>query len=318
MTRNITIRGSVPPLLTMLNEDMSMDEDAQRELLWHVCTRNKPYAVFVNGTTGEFRSLRVGTQLRNLEVCIQEVRRINQMQGSKIYVFTGIGVPAADEGEAIEFTVKQAQAYRDMGADGLVIPFAHFVSHEGIPDAMSALNSLDIALIGYDNPAFGYKVSDSMAWDFSFYENARAFKDSSGTMDIAITLSDRYPDVTVLTGDEGKIAEAARNGSVGHVASMANLVTKLNDIDYREDLQKSQKEVNELKSICHPYGDPGGAIYIYKWALGKIYGIGQLRDDHPVISDPQLQPADKGKADGLDVTLSQHKAFMLELIQPYI
>ncbi len=101
------IRGSIPALLTALDENFAVDADAMRRtarrVIDHGCR-----GVVVVGTSGEFAGIDDDQREVAIKAVIEEV-------GGEVPVMVGCGQPN------VRRTHEQARAAADLGADGLLV-----------------------------------------------------------------------------------------------------------------------------------------------------------------------------------------------------
>lgn len=101
MTINHPLRGIIPPLITPLNSDFSLDKESLKKLLNHVISGGV-HGVFILGTTGEFASLRRETKVELIE-------ETTKLVAGRIPVLVGITDCAFEESLTLSRVAKNRE-----------------------------------------------------------------------------------------------------------------------------------------------------------------------------------------------------------------
>ena len=214
------LRGIVPPLVTPLLDNDTLDVEGLERLIEHVIAGGV-HAVFLLGTTGEFASL--SYKLRE-----ELIRHSCRIVKGRLPVLAGISDSAFTE--SLNLARKAAQ----YGADAVVItPPYYFES--GQPELLEYLKRI---MVQMPLPLFVYNMPVHTKVTFA-PDTVRAaaeipeiigMKDSSANLayfnQVQYLLKDR-PDFTFMVGPEEITAEFVMMGGHGGVNGGANMFPKL-------------------------------------------------------------------------------------------
>lgn len=214
------LRGIVPPLVTPLIDQDTLDVAGLERLVEHVI-EGGVHGIFVLGTTGEFAGL--SYQIR------KEVIRLScQFAKGRVPVLAGISDSAFTE------SVNLAKKAADYGADAVVItPPYYFESAQ--PELLEYLNRLmkqmPLPLFIYNMPVHTKVMfSPGTVKLAAEIPGIVGMKDSSSNMayfnQIRYLMKDR-PDFTFMVGPEETTAEFVLMGGHGGVNGGANMFPKL-------------------------------------------------------------------------------------------
>lgn len=214
------LRGIVPPLVTPLLDNDTLDVEGLERLIEHVL-RGGVHAVFLLGTTGEFASL-------SYKIREELIRLSCQFVKGRVPVLVGISDSAFTE--SLNLANKAAQ----YGADAVVITPPYYFS-SGQPELLEYLKRI---MVHMPLPLFIYNMPVHTKVTFE-PKTVRAaaeipgiigMKDSSANLayfnSIQYLLKDR-PDFTFMVGPEEIMAEFVLMGGHGGVNGGANLFPKL-------------------------------------------------------------------------------------------
>jgi 4-hydroxy-tetrahydrodipicolinate synthase len=219
-SKQFSLRGIVPPLVTPLSARDELDREGLVRLLDHVIGGGVA-GVFILGTTGEAPSL--SYRLRR-EMIGETIRLVNR----RVPVLVGVTDTAFVE------TVDLAKYAADCGADAAVLTTPYY-----FPAGQTELTAyvqniaplIPLPLMLYNMPGLT-KVWFEMETlqKLASIDSIAGVKDSSGDLDyfgLLCKLKAERPDWTILIGPEDKLVEAHRLGGDGGVNGGANVAPRL-------------------------------------------------------------------------------------------
>jgi len=237
------LSGIIPPLVTPLHADESVDEPGLRRLVQHLL-RGGVHGIFAMGSTGEFAALADHERRRGLEIVVDEV-------GGKVPVLAGVGDSSTRR--ALQ-RVEEAQA---AGVDGLVaiLPYYHQVNNmveaKEHFEAIAQAASLPVML--YNIPQrVGVSLTVEAVSDLRQTAQVAGIKDSSEDFNrFQAILRMESAAFRVFQGSELQAAVSLLMGAHGAVLGIANLVPKLCVALYeaaRNDRVEQVREINRALS----------------------------------------------------------------------
>lgn len=212
------IRGSIPAIVTPMQEDGSLDLPALRRLLdWHI--QEGSDAVVVVGTTGESPTVDMA------EHCLLIRETVAHVAG-RIPVIAGTG--ANSTAEAIEL----AQCAKAAGASAhlSVVPYYNKPTQEGLYQHFKAIaEEVDLPLILYNVP--GRTVAD-LANDTTLrlaqVPGIVGIKDATGNLERGIDLIKRAPaGFAIYSGDDATGLALVLMGGHGIITVTGNVAPRL-------------------------------------------------------------------------------------------
>lgn len=212
------IQGSIPAILTPMQDDGSLDLPAFRRLLdWHISEGSD--GVVVVGTTGESPTVNVDEHCQLIETAVQHVAK-------RIPVIAGTG--ANSTSEAIEL----ARFAKKAGADAhlSVVPYYNKPTQEGLFQHFKSIaDAVDLPLILYNVP--GRTVAD-MSNDtilrLASVPRIIGIKDATGNIERGTDLLKRAPaGFDVWSGDDATAMVLTLLGAKGTISVTANVAPRL-------------------------------------------------------------------------------------------
>ncbi|MFN4148869.1 MAG: 4-hydroxy-tetrahydrodipicolinate synthase [Rhodocyclaceae bacterium] len=212
------IRGSIPAIVTPMQEDGSLDLPALKRLLdWHINEGSD--AVVVVGTTGESPTVDME------EHCLLIRETVAHVAG-RIPVIAGTG--ANSTAEAIEL----AQCAKAAGASAhlSVVPYYNKPTQEGLYQHFKAIaEEVDLPLILYNVP--GRTVAD-LANDTTLrlaeVPGIVGIKDATGNLERGIDLIKRAPlGFAIYSGDDATGLALVLMGGAGIITVTGNVAPRL-------------------------------------------------------------------------------------------
>lgn len=213
-----TIQGSIPAILTPMQDDGSLDlPGLQRLLDWHIAEGTD--GVVVVGTTGESPTVNYDEHCALIETTVKHV-------AGRIPVIAGTG--ANSTSEAIEL----AQFAKKAGADAhlSVVPYYNKPTQEGLyRHFRSIAEAVDLPMLLYNVP--GRTVAD-LANDTTLrlaqVPGIVGIKDATGNIERGSDLLKRVPSAfSVFSGDDATAIALMLLGGKGSISVTANVAPAL-------------------------------------------------------------------------------------------
>jgi len=240
--------GVVVPMVTPLNNDLSIDLDAVATLVNHLIDGG--CHPFVLGTTGESSSI-------SFESKVALVKKTVEVAKGKATVYAGIS------GNCFQESLDQAKVYTELGVDALVahVPYYYPLSQKHILNYFQQLASaVSLPLIVYNMPmTTNMSIDLETADELSKHPNIVGYKESERgeeRMEKAIGLWKDRADFSYLLGWAAKSYEGMLLGADGLVPSTGNLTPQLYSTIYQsvlagnnEAAQKAQEKSDAISKI---------------------------------------------------------------------
>jgi len=255
----LPLTGIVPPLVTPLLNNDTLDIDGLGRLIEHVISGGVS-GVFILGTTGEFAGL--GYKTRN-----ELIERTCRLVKGRVPVLVGITDSAFTE------SLNMAKTAADNGADAVVLAPPYYYA-SGQPELLEYLNRI---MVQMPLPLFIYNMPVHTKVIFS-PETVKAaaeisgiigLKDSSENLSylnqVRYLLRD-HPDFSFMVGPEEILAEFILMGGHGGVNGGANMFPKLYVSLYQAALNRDfekiiplQQKVIQISSAIYNVGHYGSS-----------------------------------------------------------
>ncbi len=266
------LQGVVPPVITPLADEYSLDQPGLEKLIEHILGGGV-HGLFLLGTTGEGPSL-------SLKLKYEMVERSSKQVAGRVPVLVGITDTSFAE------SIRLAEHAAEHGADAVVLAPPYYFP-AGQPELLEYLGhlapKLPLPLFLYNMPAMTkVDIEVNTLRQASEIDGIVGFKDSSGNMTRYheyITVMRDKPDFSLLMGPEELLGESVMFGGHGGVAGGANInprlfvnmyeAAKAGDVPRMQELQKAIFENRKLYA-CGKYAS--GMIKGVKCAL-NIMGI---------------------------------------------
>ncbi|MFW5757808.1 MAG: dihydrodipicolinate synthase family protein [Bacteroidota bacterium] len=255
MHNKLAIRGIIPPLVTPLIDNDTLDKYGLEQLIEHVIAGGVN-GIFILGTSGEFASLSYA--LRQ-----EMIQRTCELVNQRVPVLVGVTDSAFRE------SLNQAKLAADHGADALVIsPPYYFPSGQAelIEYMESVLKHSSLPMFLYNMPMHTkVMIEPQTVLKLSENPNIVGMKDSSANLvyynKVQYLLRDR-DDFTFLVGPEELTAQFVLLGGDGGVNGGANMFPKLYVNLYNAAVNKNFDQVFQLQQKVMQIAT-------------TIYGVGQ-------------------------------------------
>jgi dihydrodipicolinate synthase/N-acetylneuraminate lyase len=256
---NLPLRGIIPPLVTPLLDNDTLDIEGLERLIEHTLAGGVS-GVFILGTTGEFASL--SYSLRN-----ELIERTCLIVNKRVPVLAGITDSAFTE------SINLAKVAEESGADAVVLAPPYYYA-SGQPELLQYLRRISgrmsLPLFIYNMPVHTKVIFEPQ----TVMEAARipgivGIKDSSA--DLAYFNQIRYllreqNDFTFMVGPEELTSEFVLMGGHGGINGGANLFPKLYVELYKASAERDfdrifplQRKVMQISTTIYSVGQYGSS-----------------------------------------------------------
>lgn len=280
----VEIKGIIPPILTPMLEDESINEAELRNQVNRMLDGGA-HGIFPLGTNGEAYILSEAEKAFVLEVVVDEVK-------GRVPVYAGTGcVGTAD-------TIRLSKTAQKLGADVLSIITPYFAAasqDELYHHYVKVAAAVDLPIVLYNIPArTGNSIAPGTLIKLAKnIDNIVAIKDSSGNFDNM----KQYIEVTenigkkfsVLSGNDALILPGLVFGGQGGIAGCANVYPRALASIYNSfvagDFQKAREYQDSIRPLrnCFKYGNPNTIVKTAVAMLG--YPVGKCRS--PFMEIPE-------------------------------
>ena len=268
------IKGIIPPILTPMNDDESINEAELRHQVNRMIDAGVS-GVFALGTNGEAYALSHKEKVQILKVVVDETKH-------RVPVYAGTGCPTTKESITLS---KEAE---EIGADVLsvIVPYFAAASQDELYAHYKAVaGSVKIPVVLYNIPArTGNALAPAtvarLAKDIP---NILGAKDSSGNFDnmkqyIELTCDIPGKDFSVLSGNDSLILPAMMFGGKGGIAGCANVfprtMVEIYEAFTAGDIERAKKVQDSIRIFrnCFKYGNPNTIVKMAAGLLGDPVG----------------------------------------------
>ena len=272
--KKVEIKGIIPPIVTPMNEDESVNE---KELRNQVNRQIKGgiHGLFPFGTNGEGYILNEKEKEEVLSIVIDETK-------GRVPVYAGTGCISTKD------TIRQSQMAESLGADVLYIitpSFAAASQNELYDHYKAVAEAVDMPIVLYNIPArTGNALAPATVAKLSKIPNIVGAKDSSGNFDNMLQYIEQTrdsKDFAVLSGNDSLILWNLLAGGTGGIAGCANVFPEVMASIYNYfaagDLENARKAQDSIRSFrgCFKYGNPNTIVKTAVNLLG--YPVGKCR-----------------------------------------
>jgi 4-hydroxy-tetrahydrodipicolinate synthase len=231
--------GIIPPMITPLNPDFSLDIAYTEKLIEHLIDGGV-HGIFILGTTGESASLSPDVKTDLIRLTCKKV-------GGRVPVLVGITDCSFVQ------SLDLAAIAHESGASALVAapPFYINIGQEELINYYQKLaDAVELPLFLYDMPSHTkINIAVDSAVILSSHPNIIGIKDSSGNPENFKALCQAFkdkPDFKIFVGPEEILAESLEMGGNGGVTGGGNLFPKLY-VSLFEAYQS--KDLNRVKTL---------------------------------------------------------------------
>ena len=295
----VEIKGIIPPILTPMNDDESINEAELRHQVNRMIDAGVS-GIFAFGTNGEAYALSHKEKVQILKVVVDETKK-------RVPVYAGTGCVTTRE------TITLSKEAEEIGADilSVIVPYFAAASQDELYDHYKAVaEAVNLPVVLYNIPArTGNALAPAtvarLAKDIP---NIVGAKDSSGNFDNMkqyIELTQNIgKDFSVLSGNDSLILPALIFGGKGGIAGCANVfprtMVEIYEAFIAGDIERAKKVQDSIRIFrnCFKYGNPNSLVKIAAGLLGDPVG-------------PCRRPFNKITPEGMEAlkkTLEQCKA----------
>ncbi|MBQ9419105.1 MAG: 4-hydroxy-tetrahydrodipicolinate synthase [Synergistaceae bacterium] len=269
----VEIKGIIPPILTPMNDDESINEAELRNHVNRMINAGVS-GVFAFGTNGEAYALSHKEKVQVLKVVVDETKK-------RVPVYAGTGCVTTKE------TITLSKEAEEIGADVLsvIVPYFAAASQDELYDHYKAVaESVSIPVVLYNIPArTGNALAPAtVARLAKDVPNILGAKDSSGNFDnmkqyIELT-TDIGKDFSVLSGNDSLILPALLFGGKGGIAGCANVfprtMVEIYEAFTAGDIERAKKVQDSIRIFrnCFKYGNPNTLVKLAAGLLGNPVG----------------------------------------------
>ena len=269
----VEIKGIIPPILTPMNDDESINEQELRHQVNRMIDAGVS-GVFALGTNGEAYALSHKEKVQILRVVVDETKH-------RVPVYAGTGCPTTKE------TITLSKEAEEIGADVLsvIVPYFAAASQDELYAHYKAVaESVKLPVVLYNIPArTGNALAPAtvarLAKDIP---NVMGAKDSSGNFDnmkqyIELTTG-IGKDFSVLSGNDSLILPALCFGGKGGIAGCANVfpwtMVEIYEAFAAGDFERAKKVQDSIRIFrnCFKYGNPNTIVKMAAGLLGDPVG----------------------------------------------
>lgn len=285
--KKVEIKGIIPPILTPMNPDESINEQELRNQVNRMVEAGV-HGIFAFGTNGESYALTPAEKERVLSIVVEETAH-------RVPVYAGSGCITTTE------TIAMSRKAQQLGADVLSVITPYFAAasqDELYRHFMAVAEAVDMPIVLYNIPvrtgnALSPGLVSRLAKDAP---NIVGAKDSSGSFDnmkqyIELT-SELEKDFSVLSGNDALILPGLVFGGKGGIAGCANVFPKTMVAIYEAfvagDLEKAKQVQDSIRPFrdCFKYGNPNTIVKLSAGLLG--YPVGGCRKPFDSLSNEGL------------------------------
>lgn len=272
--KKVEIKGIIPPIITPMNEDESINEKELRNQV-NRQIKGGVHGLFPFGTNGEGYILSEQEKEQVLEIVIDETK-------GRVPVYAGTGCISTKD------TIRQSQMAKTLGADVLSIitpSFAAASQNELYDHYKAVADAVDMPIVLYNIPArTGNALAPATVAKLSKIENIVGAKDSSGNFDNMLQYIEQTRDsgdFSILSGNDSLILWNLLAGGTGGIAGCANVfpevMASIYDYFIAGEIEKARKAQDSIRSFraCFKYGNPNTIVKTAVSLLG--YPVGKCR-----------------------------------------
>ena len=274
--KTVEIKGIIPPLLTPMNSDESVNVAELRNQVNRMIDGGA-HALFCFGTNGE------GYILNGEEKKLVLTTVIDECNG-RVPVYAGTGCISTRE------TIEQSKMAMQAGADviSLITPsFALASQHELIAHYEAVAQAVDLPIVLYNIPArTGNALQPATVEKLAQIENIVGAKDSSGNFSNILAYIEagkkkQNGSFATLSGNDQLIIWALLAGGKGGIAGCANVyphtMASIYDLFMEGKIEEAKAANASIQSFrdCFQYGNPNTIVKAATALLG--YPVGNCR-----------------------------------------
>jgi 4-hydroxy-tetrahydrodipicolinate synthase len=265
------LRGIIPPVVTPMNPDESVDFDGLRRHIDHMI-RAGVHGIFVLGTTGEFYALDESEKQRVVAEAMAHV-------GGRLPVYAGTGAETTRE------VVRLTKMVEKEGVAGVSVITPYFIKPtqaEMFDHFRRVAECSSVPVVLYNNPATcaGLSIEPETVSRLAELPGVIGIKDSSGDLQNTIEIIRGTPreKFAVLNGRDTLIFAALTAGAQGAIPASCNIAPELCVGIYESFVKGDIPAAQQYQTRLHPVrmamalGTGNGAVKEAMALLGRPAG----------------------------------------------
>ncbi len=284
----VPIRGIIPPIITPMNEDESINvAELRRQVDRQI--ENGVHGLFCFGTNGEGYILNGKEKQLVLETVVEQCNH-------RVPVYAGTGCISTKE------TIEQSRMAQAVGADVLSIitpSFAAASQEELYVHYRTVAEAVDMPIVLYNIPArTGNALQPGTVARLAQIDNIVGAKDSSGNFVNILAYIDAAKAKTkgtfnILSGNDQLILWNLKAGGTGGIAGCANVyprtLASIYDYYMAGDWEKAKACQDSIASFrsCFRFGNPNTIVKTAVALLG--YDVGKCRAPFNQVSEEGIR-----------------------------
>ncbi len=211
------IKGSIPAIVTPMQEDGTLDFPCLRKLIdWHV--EEGTDAIVIVGTTGESATVDMDEHCELIRVAVEQANK-------RIPIIAGTGGNSTSE--AIELTAYAKEVGADVSLQ--VVPYYNRPTQEGMYRHFRTIaEKVDLPMILYNVPGRTVAdISNETILRLSEVPGVIGVKDATGNLGRGTDLIRLAPDsFAVYSGDDASAMALMLCGGAGNISVVANVAPR--------------------------------------------------------------------------------------------
>jgi 4-hydroxy-tetrahydrodipicolinate synthase len=239
-----TPRGVIPALVTPLDADGELMEDALRTVI-DFTIAGGVHGIFVLGSSGEIYGLNDAQKRRVVEISAEHIN-------GRVPLYAGASEITTRD--AIK-TARMIQSVGGVSALSVLTPYFITPTQSELVEHFTAIAaSTDLPILLYGNEGRTHvNITVETNLTLSAIDNIIGIKDSSGDMSLMIDYIRTAPDgFTVLAGRDTLIYSGLCHGAAGAIASTANIAPRLVSEIYNSFVAGNHQRSLELQLALAP------------------------------------------------------------------
>ncbi len=243
--------GTLVALVTPFLDDNSKSVDYESlEKLLHFQIKSNVNGLVICASTGE------GTLLTNEErtnIIKFAVQKIN----NKMPVLVGCSSCSTNE------AIKNINIAKDLGASGVLVTAPYYIK----PNQESIINHFEMVSNNTSLPIIVYNIPSRVSVNLELdtlrqifqLKNIVALKDATKNFETLSVLHDEFPNISILSGNDGTLPACLAHGACGAISAAANVYPKEisniinswnnNEIKQFKNLSKALIYINKIMSV---------------------------------------------------------------------
>lgn len=287
--KKVEIKGIIPPILTPMHEDESINEAELRNQVNRMI-KSGVHGIFPFGTNGEGYILNEQEKELVLKTVIDETN-------GRVPVYAGTGCISTKD------TIRQSKMAQSLGADilSIITPSFAAASQDELYEHYKAVaEAVDMPIVLYNIPArTGNAIAPATVARLSKIDNIVGAKDSSGNFDTMLQYLEvtRDQDFAVLSGNDSLILWNLVAGGAGGIAGCANVfpevMVSIYEYFIKGDFEKAREAQDSIRSFrgCFKFGNPNTIVKTAVSLLG--YPVGKCRAPFNQVSQDGIDALKK-------------------------